>query len=94
MRKKLFYILLKKYSKREPERLKILNVVGECVSEEYSEQTTFGNIYNYFVEFIISNKTVKDRVKCTDAASISMIKRGIDSSFDESIEIIENEKIK
>jgi len=93
MKKRLFYYLLKKYSKTEKDRIKILSKLDEKLYDEYSEQTPFGNVYNYFIEFIISNKFIKQRVNMGDTDSINIIKNGILKTFNDSIGIIKNEKI-
>ena len=55
----LFFYLLKKYSKTEEDRLKILAELDNGIYWTYNEQTPFGNVYNYFIEFIMANPFVK-----------------------------------
>lgn len=89
--KKLFFYLLKKYSKTEKDRMKILSELDEGIHYTYNEQTNFGNVYNFFIEFIMSNEFIKRRVRESDETSLKMIKRGIDKSYDESIDYIKND---
>ena len=91
--RKLFYYLLNKYSKIEEDRLIILDKLDDKVCEEYSEQTTFGNVYNYFIEFVMSNNFIKGRVKKNDKESLKILKRGIDKAFDEGVGFIEEGNI-
>ena len=89
--KQLFFYLLKKYSKTEKQRLLILSKLDDTIHGEYSEQTSFGNVYNYFIEFMISNDFVKSKVLKSDTESLEILKRGIISAFDESVEIMNRE---
>jgi len=89
----LFLFLLNKYSKTEKDRLEIFSKLQEKVSEEYSEQTAYGNVYNAYIEFLMSNKTLNFCVKIKDEEGLKMLKRGLDNSFDISIEYIKKEKI-
>ena len=89
--KSIFMYLLKKYSKTERGRIEIIRIMDDKVSDNYSEQTLYGNVYNYFIEFIIANPFI---VKCTfkkDKDSLTMLKSGIDKAFDEAITYIEKE---
>lgn len=94
MLKKLFFFLLKKYSKTEKQRHEIYNVLWCNINNEYNEQTAFGNVYNMNIEVLMSNSFVKNKVYTKDKNSISMLKSGLNSSFDKSILYIENEKPK
>lgn len=85
-------MLLKKCSNSEKGRIEILRVMDDRVSNNYSEQTLYGNVYNYFIEFIMANSFV---VKCTlqkDKESVAILKSGINNSFDEAISYIEKEQ--
>ena len=90
--KKLFLFLLEKYTKTEEDRLIVFNILHDKVSDTYSEQTTFGNVYNSNVEFIMSNDFVNSLVKKNDTKSIEMIKNGLTNSFDAAIKYIKNEQ--
>ena len=81
--KTIFLWMLRKYANTEKGRIEIMRIMDDKVSDNYSEQTLYGNVYNYFI------------VKCTlkdDKESLSMLKSGIEKSFDEAIGYIENEK--
>jgi hypothetical protein len=91
MRKMIFIYLLKGYSKTEKGRVEILKHLDEGIYDNYYEQTTFGNVYNFFIEFVIANKFIKDRVAYDDKDSLDMIKRGIDKAFDEGVKFINKE---
>lgn len=60
--KRIFLWLLKKYANTEKGRIEIMHIMDDKVSDNYSEQTLYGNVYNYFIEFIMANPFV---VKCT-----------------------------
>ncbi len=89
--KRIFIYLLKKYSRREAGRLEILKVLHEGVREEYSEQTGYGNIYNFFVEFAMSNNIIVDVVKKGELDNFEMIRRGISNSYNQAAIYIEKE---
>ena len=65
------------------------------MSDDYPEQTSYGNVYNYFIEFVMANPFI---VKCSkdksdiSARNLNILKSGIDKSFDKSISYIKNEK--
>jgi len=89
--KRFFFWLLKKYSKNEKGRIEIMRIMDDKVSNNYNEQTLYGNVYNYFIEFIMANQFI---VKCTlknDKDSIVILKSGINKSFDEAVSYIEKE---
>ena len=87
----IFNYLLRRYSKTEKDRLKILAELDNGIYYNYNEQTTFGNVYNFFIEFIISNEFIKKRVSEGDTTSIAMTKRGIAKAYDESIGYIKED---
>jgi len=93
MLKKLFFFLLKKYSKTEKQRLLIYKELFYQAENDYPEQTAFGNVYNTNIEFLMSNPFVISKVKISDTESLQMLKSGLQNSFDESISYIYNEKI-
>lgn len=89
--KKLFYWMLKRYSQTEKGRINIIRILDEQVQEEYCEQTIYGNVYNHFIEFAMANPFI---VKCAlrkDEEALDMLKKGIDSAFDRSVEYIQKE---
>ena len=92
--KRLFFWLLNHYSQTESQRIEILKILDEKVCNDYSEQTTYGNVYNFYIEFIMANKFVIQLVKENDKKALTIVKRGISNSFDESVGYIKNEIIK
>jgi hypothetical protein len=89
--KKILFYFLKQYTRTEPGRLEVHSILNEQVENEYSEQNTYGNVYNSFIEFILSNKFVTKLIKEDDQPSIDMIKSGIIKSFDDSVYYIKND---
>jgi hypothetical protein len=89
--KTIFLWLLKKYANTEKGRIEIMRIMDDKVSDNYTEQTTYGNVYNYFIEFMMANPFI---VKCAlkkDKDSLTILKSGIDKAFDEAVVYIENE---
>lgn len=91
---KIFLYLLNKYSRREEGRLLIFNKLHKSVIAEYSEQSPFGNVYNSYIEFIMSNDTITHFVKNDDINSIDTVKRGLNNEFGDAINYIKEEKLK
>lgn len=90
--KKLFLFLLNRYSNTEKERIQIIKVLNDKVSDNYREQTTFGNVYNSNIEFVMANEFIKKLVKENDLDSLKIIEAGLTTSYWESIGYIKNEK--
>lgn len=88
--KRLFIYLLKKYSRNEKDRVGILRVLDEQVQNEYTEQTGFGNVYNFFSEFLLASSFTREMVNLGEDHSIDVLKGGINSTFDETITMIKN----
>ena len=85
--KKLFFWLLKKYTRTEKQRLEVFSRLHESVSETYSEQTPFGNVYNANIEFIMASPLIKKLVKdsrrgssYSESYELNMIKNGLSTS--------------
>ena len=89
--KVLFYWLLNRYSKTEKDRIIILQILNEKVQETYHEQTSYGNFYHFFTEFIVSNDLVKQKVKHKNTYGINIIKEGLMKAYDKALELIEKE---
>lgn len=92
--KTIFRYLLKKYSQTEKGRIEIMRFMDDKVSDNYREQTLYGNVYNYFIEFVIANPFI---VKCTfrnDKESLGMLKSGIEKAFDEAVGYINKETVR
>lgn len=91
--KKIFFWILNKYSNTEKDRLEIYSFLNKKVSETYHEQNMYGNFYNAFIEFVISNNFIKSKVKIKDDKDLDMIKNGIQNAFDKSLNFIKNEDL-
>lgn len=89
--KRIFFWLLKRYSTTETERLEIIKVLDEGVSNTYHEQTIYGNVYNHFIEFVMGNPFINKLVQQNDTDGLKMIKKGIENSFDKAVQFIEEE---
>lgn len=79
--KKLFLLLLRKYSKSEEQRLEVYKVLLDKTSDTYKEQTVFGNVYNAHIEFIMSSGLVKKLIKKQDLHSLQMIGSGLKVAY-------------
>jgi len=80
--KKLFLILLNKYTDTKSGRMEILKIVDKGVYREYYEQTNFGNLYNAYIEFLMANDLIKRITKNKDYREIDMIRKGMHKAFD------------
>lgn len=89
--KKLFFYLLKKYSKNEEQRLYIHEFLNQQVRNEYNEQSGYGNIYNANIEFIMANDLIRSLVEENKTKELEMIKEGLAISTEEAIKFIKNE---
>lgn len=91
--KKLFLFLLNRYSNTEKERIQIIKVLNDKVSDNYREQTTFGNVYNSNIEFVMANEFIKmlAKEKEKNIDFLRMIQNGLSESYWEAIEYIEDE---
>lgn len=90
--KKLFFYLLRKYSWTEKQRMEIYSRLWESVTDEYSEQSGFGNVYNMNIEFLMANPIIIGLVGKKDKRGISAIKKGLNQSFDDAIGIVNQER--
>jgi hypothetical protein len=89
--KTIFTWMLKKYAKTEKGRIEIMRIMNDKVSDNYNEQNLYGNVYNYFIEFIIANPFLVKCVLQKDKDSLRILKNGIDKSFDKAVSYIEKE---
>lgn len=78
---KIFFFLLRKYSKSEAERIEIYKVLFDKTSDTYNEQTVFGNVYNAHIEFIMASGLVKKLIKKQDLHSLQMIGSGLKEAY-------------
>lgn len=90
--KKLFYFLLKRYSKTEKQRIGIFDIIHSQVQSNYPEQTAYGNLYNAYIEFLMGNHTIYCNVMNNDQASLTMIQNGLDCSFQIAIQYVKDER--
>ena len=88
--KKIIFWFFRIYSKTEKERLEIYALLYEQTEKTYNEQTTFGNVYNANIEFLMANKFVKQLVKENDEKSLAIVGSGLQTSFTKSLTYIKN----
>lgn len=88
---RLFLFLLRKYSKSEEQRLKIHEILNIQVSDTYTEQNAFGNVYNSNVEFILSNTFIRKLIKENRLEELEIIECGLSNSTKEAFKFIKNE---
>lgn len=91
--KTIFFWLLRKYSKTENDRLNIHKVLNEQVNSTYNEQTTYGNVYNAHIEFIMANEFVQKLVRESDENGLKAIDNGLQSAYLKALEYIKNEQL-
>lgn len=92
--KRLFFYLLRKYSWTEKQRMEIYSRLWESVTNEYREQSGFGNVYNMNIEFLMANPVIISLVERKDKKGINVIKRGLNESFNEAIGYVDQERFK
>jgi len=85
--KKLFLFLLRKYSQTESQRMEIYRELWYQTKSDYREANVFENINNMNIEVLMSNPFFKRRVELGDVKYLKWIKKGLEKSFDESIEL-------
>jgi hypothetical protein len=88
MRKRIFLYLLRKFSKTEEQRLIILKEMWVGVLREYNEQTYTGNVYNFQIEFIISNDYIKMLSDSGDEKTLDRIRSSVIQGTLAGIEIL------
>lgn len=89
--KKIFLLLLNKYAKTEEGRLEIYEVLHQKVCETYNEQTTYGNVYNSNIEFVMANSFIQKMARLNDQTSLNMLKNGMKESFEKGLQHIQND---
>lgn len=94
MRKRLFLYLLRKFSKTEGQRLIILKEMWAGVLREYNEQTYTGNVYNFQIEFIISNDYIRMLSDSEDERTLDRIKASVIQGTAAGIEILNGGNLK
>lgn len=92
--RKIFYFMLKNfYSNSEKDRIKIHNILHEKVENTYTDQTSLGNLYNSYIEFLMGNPIVQNAVGSDDIMIIGNIKKGMVHSYDKAVSYILKESI-
>jgi hypothetical protein len=91
MLKKIFIHLLEKYSRREKDRLEILESMWNSVLSDYNEQTHTGNLKNFQIEFIMSNPWIRYVARTYDSASTRNALSVIEVGSEEAIEFLKRE---
>ena len=86
--KRLLFKMLKKHTKTEKGRLEVLGILHDSMCYEYNEQTSYGNVYNANIEFIMSKPIITSLVVNNDIKGLKMIKSNLDESFDVALDII------
>lgn len=86
--KKLFLWLLKLYSQTERERIEILRVLDKQIQVEYSEQTPPGNVYNYFIEFVMANPYIVQCVREGNVTMLNIMRSAFPVEFEEALRFI------
>ena len=92
--KRLFFYLLRRYSWTEKQRMEIYSRLWESVTDQYSEQSGFGNVYNMNIEFLMANPIIISLVGKKDKRGITAIKKGLNNSFNEAIGYVDQERFK
>lgn len=87
--KKLFLFLLKRYTRTEAQRLEVFAVLHDKVSETYSEQTPYGNVYNAHIEFCMAQPFIKKLVEDKKYDCLDMTKSGIGNAFNDAVRYLE-----
>jgi hypothetical protein len=85
--KKIFFFLLRKYSKTESQRMEIYKELWYKTKEEYNGVDAFENTYNMNTEVLMSNSFFESRVLLGQDEHLRMLKEGLAKSFDESVEL-------
>ncbi len=93
MKKLIRRYVLRSLLSSEKGRMKLHQMLQQSVNEEYGEQTIPGNIYNNFIEFVMSNKSLRDAIKRGDLQYIDMVYSGLTSTYYEGITFIKKEKM-
>ena len=83
--RKLFMILLERYSRTEKDRIFINRLLQVQISKEHIEENLYGNIYDHQVELLVSNELLRKAVSSNDKETIMIIKKGINSAFDTAV---------
>ena len=91
--KKLIFWILKRYSNTEEQRWEIYKILYQKTNDNYTEQNRIGNLYNAYIEFMMSNDMVKNIVKRDKKEEIENLNMGFQETFKDSIEYIKKENL-
>jgi len=83
--KKLFLLLLRKYSKTESQRMVIYRELWYQTKSDYREANVFENINNMNIEVLMSNPFFVNRVKIGDDKGLQKLKEWLDNSFEDGV---------
>lgn len=83
--KKIFRYLLKRFTKNEKGRVEVYKILQEQAINEYSEQTTFGNVYNSHIEFVLANEFICSLAKEYDSRALGVIQSGMRKAYFEAV---------
>jgi len=89
--KKLFLYLLKKYTRDEAGRLEVHRVLHDQVSNEYNEQTCYGNVYNGHIEYLMSSPLIYKLTLEEDLIELERVKSGLSGVYNKSITYIKSD---
>ena len=85
MKKFLFYLLKKFYSRNPNSRKELYKILYEGTQEYYYEQTPIGNVYSAYTEFLLANETI-DLIKLRgNHEQRNMLGIGMRKTFDLTI---------
>ena len=86
--KKIFFFLLRKYSKTELQRMEIYKELWyQTKAESNFGVDAFDNMYNINTEVLMSYPFFFSRVVLGQDEHLRMLKEGLSKSFDESVEL-------
>ena len=89
--RRLFFHLLKRYTRTEQDRLVILRGLFNGVLRDYSEQTMPGNIHNFTIETLLANEWVRQVVHSEDKETLRIIRNTIFAATSEAFIQIKKE---
>lgn len=89
--RRLFFHLLKRYTRTEQNRLAILRELFNGVLRDYSEQTMPGNIHNFTIETLLANDWIRQAVHTQDRGTLQVIKNTITYAVEEGYSHIAGE---
>ena len=79
--KKLMFWLVKRYADDELIRIDIMEILNTEMCKQYSEQTDYGNVYNWFYEVILATNFIYIKGLTKERGALNTIKKNIDKAF-------------